>query len=235
MNLEDHRFWQAATATEEPTAAELALAEAQLAELPPMAQLSDAEIATLMDRVVAPAIRAKRLHPLRRYLLAACSIMVVALAWELWPERAKAMVTLDYPRAVALTTLDSYSDAERLSAFGLILERCGFAEQLLTDLEKDSILVVAQEASNARIRLIRLLSTGSERGPMQVDETLELAASVARDAQLPASTRLLALGRVEQLIEEGLRAMLHRPMQTAAAESTRVLWCKGLLAQMKHQ
>jgi hypothetical protein len=236
MTEQDDTFRQATLLPDEPTHQEMAEAEAQLAELPPAAPLSDAEIAALMARAVAPA-RPRRWTGAGRRLLLACGIALLSLgsvAWftlDLWPNRRHAALELGYPEAVMMTTQFSYSDSERLSAFGQILERCDFAAKLLTDLRGGTSAAIAIEANNVRARLSYLLANGTQRGPGPVSDDMQSICEIARNENLPLPDRQAALAQVEQLTEEGLRAVLHARMVSQEGENSRNV-LRGLLAEI---
>lgn len=236
MNRHTDPFMQTPPTTfEDPTHEELAEAEAQLAELPPMAPLSETEVTALMARITPPSTRRKT--GTRRTLVACAAILLLlgAAGWtltDLWPSRRHSAAEMDYPAAVMMTTRFDYNDDERVTALGLIAGRCGYASDTLARLANENS-PVGTEATNARTRLAALIAAGTDRGPRPVNEAMEKECTTALDHTLPEDLRRAAVGRIEMLVTEGIRAVLATSMTTPEGAAVRDD-AKQMLAKMFH-
>lgn len=247
MNRHDDSFLQTPPARfEDPTPEELAEAEAQLAALPPMAPLGETEIAALMARIVPPNPQRKtspqqtstrQKTTTRRTLVASAALLLLlgAAGWtltDLWPSRRHSAANMDYPAAVMMTTRFDYNDGERVAALGLIAGRCGYASDTLAQLANENSPVGA-EAANARTRLAALIAAGTDRGPRPVNDAMERECKTAMDHTLPEDLRRAAIGRIEMLVTEGIRAVLTTSMTTPEGATTRDD-ARQMLAEMFH-
>lgn len=223
----------------EPTAAELAAAEQELAELgtpPPLAP-------TQIDAFVARAVATARptggsTHRLTRRVAAAGFLVLLSggAAWTtvtLWPSSQHSVHTLDYATAVAIVDEPNQDDARLLSAIGILDEHCA---EVFTTLRRFALdeptTPLAATALALRTEFANLLDHGTTRGPTRVNATWSTDFADTTDRNQPLEHRLAALHRLAHLTREGLVAILAARLQDDEMQRRRQHFVTALRAAL---
>lgn len=232
MNDSDDKIWQAVLTAEEPTAEELAQAEAELRELEPVAPLATAQVDAMVARATgAAAPRRGAGWPVRRLLAAALLMvsLVAAVSWfGRWEVRKQSLRGLEYADAVLMVTEAGYDDQDRLSALVVIDGICQNAARLLKEVSGGKEPSLAASAKRFRAEALELLATGAGRSPTPLNAQLTEWERRLRMEDLPITARETALEDIGRVLLEGARSMLYCRLQGPDAQVSRAAYIEFL-------
>lgn len=238
MTQQDDRFWQLAVAASTPTAAELQQAEAELAALEPVPELSDEHVAALLAGATAAPGRPVTTRRARRRLLATAAVLLLSLttaavAVKLWSGQQSDR-NLDFANALHVVTDTNQTEAERLAAVGWLDEHCAYAITALLGLRTDADPTIASRARDLCTAL-RTNPKGLARAAMRLSSG-DLLAFVAQalDQRGPAERRLAALQAVGDGAAAALTAMTEARLTRPEYVRTQSEFLRRLRADLRH-
>lgn len=225
MKTPEEETWDAILDAALPNAADMAAAEAELAELHGAPPLAPAVVQAVVQRTTAAVTARDGTHqaeaaiiPLHRsrrqfWLLAAVLFLSVGgLAWvvleKAWPEEVLAPYTLDYAEAVRLATEPGRDEQTRLMAIGQIEEHCGGVAQALLHLETSANTDLANRAREIRNVLANVLNSEPQSQPGAVDPRFRDTIMLIVSDKASDEDRLNSLSTVQNQATSGLTALL---------------------------
>lgn len=224
MKTPEDQTWEAILDAALPNAADMAAAEAELAELDGAPPLAPAVVQAVVQRTTAVAAHGGHdqagapiipLHRSRRqfWLLAAVLLFAVSgLAWvvleRVWPHESSPRHTLPFWNAVRLATEPGRTETARFRAIGEIDERCGAAALVLRSLENSDDRDVANAARRARLDLASQLSSGVTTLQVWGDEDYDALIIEVSRQELSIAQRVQILQDLKRITATGLNALL---------------------------
>ncbi len=231
MNDSDDKIWQAVLAAEEPSAEELAQAEADLQELGPAAPLATQRVEAMVARATeasTPGRRTRR-QVVRMLAAAALAVSLVALFWTpRWQTQKQSLRGLEYADALLMVTEAGYDDQARQSALHVIDVICQHAAKLLKDVSAGPEPRLAGTAKRIRKEALDLLGKGADRSPTPMNARLAELEERLRKEDLPIAAREAPLEDIGRVLLEGARAMLYCRLQDPDAQASRAAYIEFL-------